>query len=437
MYMSDKMYPGFTFQKTSGSVSSYVMDTNGLEVLLLQQELAPVVVFMVTYKVGSRNESMGETGATHFLEHLMFKGTDRFNKEAGTSVFSELQQYGARVNATTWMDRTNYYTLLPSDRLEKVIEIEADRMRGARLSAEDVASERTVILNEHDRGESEPSRKLYQSVWSSAFVAHSYRHPTIGWRSDIETLSAESLRSFYDTYYWPDNATVSVIGSFDPAAALELVLKHFGPISRSPAIFPDIATAEADQQGERRTTVRMVGEPASLIVAYRSVRALDPMAAALDILAVILGNGKTSRLQRSLVDSGMSVGLSVSASLHRDPGLFYIFVALSPGRKHAEAEEIIQKEIEEVVRNGVKKEELSRAQAKVCAQAAYVRDGAYSAASALNEAIAVGDWTLYTTQEERVTVVSPKDVQTAAGLVFQTNSRTIGIFDPVREEHGA
>jgi len=147
--METKAYPGFTFVKTSGNVSSYMMDANGLEVLLSPQELAPVVVFMITYKVGSRNESMGETGATHFLEHLMFKGTDRFNKEAGTSVFSELQQYGARVNATTWMDRTNYYALLPSDKLEKVIEIEADRMRGARLSPEDVASERQLLLLIH------------------------------------------------------------------------------------------------------------------------------------------------------------------------------------------------------------------------------------------------------------------------------------------------
>jgi len=226
-----------------------------------------------------------------------------------------------------------------------------------------------------------------------------------------------------------------VIGSFDSAHALELVKTHFGSISKSPAEFPDVSTVEPVQQGERRTTVRMVGEPPSLIVAYRSVCALDSMAAALDILSVILGSGKTSRLNQALVDSGISGGVSVSASLHRDPGLFYIFAVLNPGRTHTEAEEVIQKEIDDVVRDGVTQEELSRAGAKVRAQAAYSRDGAFGAANALNEAIAVGDWTLYTTLEERVGAVTLDDVQKAARLVFQTDSRTIGYFDPVRDEN--
>ena len=177
---------GFTFEEESGGIEAYRLEANGLQVLLLPQTAAPVVTFMITYHVGSRNEALGLTGATHFLEHLMFKGTSRFNKRAGTSVFNTLQRVGAEINATTWFDRTNYYELLPKEHLPLAVEIEADRMRGALIDAADLESERTVILNEFDRGENDPMRKLYHAVWSSAFVAHPYHHPTIGWRSDID-----------------------------------------------------------------------------------------------------------------------------------------------------------------------------------------------------------------------------------------------------------
>ena len=173
----------FTYVESSGGIEAYRMKSNDLQVLLLPEAAAPVVTFMITYRVGSRNESTGLTGATHFLEHLMFKGTERFNKEKGATIFNVLQRVGAQVNATTWLDRTNYYELLPKEHLALAIEIEADRMRGARISEEDIESERTVILNEFDRGENEPIRKLYHAVWSAAFVAHPYHHPTIGWRT--------------------------------------------------------------------------------------------------------------------------------------------------------------------------------------------------------------------------------------------------------------
>ena len=157
----------------------------------------------------------------------MFKGSEKFNKENGTSVFNVLQSVGAQMNATTWMDRTNYYEMLPSEHLGLAIEIEADRMRGARLAEDDMESERTVILNEFDRGENEPFRKLYHSVWSAAYQAHPYHHPTIGWRSDIENATNDGLRHFYNTYYWPNNATLSVIGDFQRGEALQLIVDHF------------------------------------------------------------------------------------------------------------------------------------------------------------------------------------------------------------------
>ncbi|TDI72715.1 MAG: insulinase family protein [Bacteroidetes bacterium] len=424
--------PGYTFQKEAGGVLNYTMDSNGLEVLVYPQDLAPVSVFMVTYRVGSRNESTGETGVTHFLEHMMFKGTDRFNKESGTSVFNELQKSGARVNATTWMDRTNYYALLPTERIEKVIEIEADRMRGARLWPEDVASEKTVILNEHDQGENEPSRKLYQSVWSTAYVAHPYRHPTIGWRSDIEDVSAESLRSYYDRYYWPSNATVSVIGSFDVGDTLALIRSHFEGIERGPDSYDGVSTREPDQLGERRTTIRMAGEPAMLMIAYRGLAATDSDAAALSVLGATLSLGKMSRMQQQIADKGLVVSISAVSSAHAYPGLFYIFAAITPGQSHDDVEVAIQAVLDEVLENGITQEELDRARSQFIAQAAFSRDGAYSVASGLNEAIAVGDWTLFTSAEERVRAVTVENVNAVARRIILPDSRVVGQFEPAR-----
>ena len=224
----------FDYVQTSDGIEEYRLTANGLQVLLLPVAAAPVATFMVTYRVGSRNERAGLTGATHLLEHLMFKGTERFHKDRGTSIFPVLQRVGAQINATTWYDRTNYYELLPKEHLALAVEIEADRMRNARVSADDLASERTVVLNELDRGENESTRKLLHALYATAFFAHPYGHPTIGWRSDVERVTADGLRHFYDTYYWPDNATASVIGDFDRAEALDLIEQHFGAIPSAP-----------------------------------------------------------------------------------------------------------------------------------------------------------------------------------------------------------
>ncbi|MEM7789412.1 MAG: pitrilysin family protein, partial [Bacteroidota bacterium] len=227
-------HAAFAFVRESGGVEEYRHRENGLVALLLPEAAVPVVAFQVTYRVGSRNEGAGLTGATHLLEHLMFKGSERFNRDLGTSVFQTLQAVGGQINATTWYDRTNYFALLPSEHLEKAVEIEADRMRGARVRDEDLASERTVVLNELDRGENEPVRRLLHAVFATAYHAHPYGHPVIGWRSDVETVTASGLRHFYDTYYWPSNATVTVAGAFERGHALDLLDAHFGAIPPGP-----------------------------------------------------------------------------------------------------------------------------------------------------------------------------------------------------------
>ncbi len=421
---------GFTFLEAAGGIEAYRLDTNGLQVLLMPQNVVPVVAFMITYHVGSRNEPTGLTGATHMLEHLMFKGTERFNKARGTSVFQVLQRVGAQVNATTWLDRTNYYALLPREHLALAVEIEADRMRGALIRPEDVEAERTVILNEMDRGENDPLRNLYHAVWSVAFVAHPYRHPTIGWQSDVENMTADALRHFYDTYYWPNNATVSVIGDFDPETALALVREHFGPIPRAPQPIPPVWTREPEQRGERRVIVRQAGQLGLVMIAFKAPAGLEPDADALDVLATLLSQGRNSRLYRRLTDAGLTTLVVAANERHHDPGLFYVVARLAPGKSHGEVENVLLEELERVAREGVSEQEVARAQQQLTALEAYGRDGPFAIAAQLNEAIALGDWKLYATYLDRIGQVTPDDVRRVAQTYLQEATRTVGWYVP-------
>lgn len=421
---------GYTFVEAVGGIEAYCLEANGLQVLLMPQNVVPVVTFMITYHVGSRNEPTGLTGATHMLEHLMFKGTERFNKARGTSVFQVLQRVGAQVNATTWLDRTNYYALLPREQLALAVEIEADRMRGALIRPEDVEAERTVILNEMDQGENDPFRNLYHAVWSVAFVAHPYHHPTIGWRSDVENMTAEALRHFYDTYYWPNNATVSIIGDFDPAAALALVEDHFGRIPQAPHLIPPIWTREPVQRGERRVVIRQAGQLGLIMVAFKAPAGLEADADALDVLATLLSQGRNSRLYRRLTDTGLTTLVVATNERHRDPGLFYVVARLAPGQTHAAVEAVLLEALDQVAREGVPEEEVVRAREQLTALEVYGRDGPFAIAAQLNEAIALGDWKLYPTYLDRIGRVTSDDVQRVAQTYLIEEARTVGWYVP-------
>lgn len=429
---------GFEFVRSVAGIREYRLIANDLRVLYLQHGVLPVATFMVTYGVGSRNESAGLTGATHFLEHLMFKGTEKYNKASGTSVFEVLQRVGAQVNATTWFDRTNYYEQLPTDHFDLAASIEADRMRGALIRPEDVESERTVILNEFDRGENEPTRKLYHEVWSTAFSAHPYGHPTIGWRSDIEQVTPEDLRGFYDRYYYPDNATVSVIGGIDERAALETVRRHFESVEKSPLPIPEVRTAEPEQRGERRTEVRMSGEVGSVMVAFKVGHRREAESITLDVVASILADGKNSRLYRRLVDAGLASSVGASCAALRDPGLFYVYASLVPGVSHEQVEGVIWDEIERLAAEPPAAAEMKRARTMLLAECAFARDGSFLIASQLNEAIASGDWTLYPEFMRRVRRVTRDDVSAVMSASVDRSRRTVGYYVPTRNgaRHG-
>lgn len=428
--MSQEKHYGFEYVKESGGIKEYKMTSNNLRVLLKKDKSAPVATFMVTYEVGSRNEAIGYTGSTHLLEHLMFKGSRKFNTTKGNSVFQTLQSLGARMNATTWLDRTNYFAVLPSEHLESLIEIEADRMRNAWIKEEDRQSEMTVVRNEFERGQNSPSGVLDEHIWATAYHAHPYHHSTIGWKEDIENVSIERLKEFYDTFYWPNNATAIAIGDFEEKDALAMIKKHFGKIRKSTKPIPEVYTAEPEQEGIRTVTLKRAGQQGIVGVAHKTPSATNKDAAAFMVLSSILSSGKNSRFYKNITDKGLTTSIYIWDSLFKDPGLFTVYANLSPDVKHKTVESLIIQEYEKIKTDGVTEAEVKKAQAQLVAAMKFSQDGSYAIASGLNEAIASGDWTLYTTYSEKIKNVTKEDVQRVVVEYFKEDLSTVGYFIP-------
>jgi zinc protease len=420
--------PGFSYVKSLAGIDEYIQDANGLQVLVKPDHSAPVVTFQVTYHVGSRNEVTGTTGATHLLEHLMFKGSEGFNDPAGNSIKQYLEAVGAGFNATTSYDRTNYFATLGRDHLEGYIAIEADRMRRLWLREADRQAEMTVVRNEFERGENNPETALMKEVQAAVFMAHPYHHDTIGWRSDIEHVPIEKLRAFYDTYYWPNNATVTIVGDVDPAQALKLVNKYYGKMPRAPQPIPAVYTEEPPQMGPRRVTLERPGQLGHVTIVYKIPAARDADLPAIEVLGSILSDGKGSRLYPALVDRSLALGTEAGAYRLHDPGMFLATIALAPGATHEQVEKTALAEIEKVKSAGVTAAEVNRVVRQYRAAEAYARDGTANVASALNEWIAVGDWTLYARFADAMEKVTAADVQRVAKKYLGHDQSTTGWF---------
>jgi zinc protease len=421
---------GFTHVRTVGGVDEYRLEANGLVVLMLPQDGVPTTTFMVTYRVGSRNEVTGTTGATHLLEHLMFKGTPKHHRGNGTGFDQVLERVGAITNATTWLDRTNYFATVPAHALPLLIELEADRLRNLSLHEEDRRAEMTVVRNEFEIGENNPMDALGKEIWSAAFVAHPYHHDTIGWRSDIEYVPIEKLREFYDTFYWPDNATVTVIGGFDPAATLKVIKEHYGAIPKSPRPFPKLYTEEPQQSGQRRVTLKRSGELGLVVLAHKIPQATHADWPAIELLSRILADGDSSRCFRALTDKNLTVDVANWAAFTHDPSLHFLFAELAEDSKHDVIERELVAQVEEIKTKGVTAEEVQRAAAGYLAERAFSQDGTFALASAINDCIAVGDWSLYVTLEDKIKSVKPADVQRVAKSYLNEDQSTVGWFIP-------
>jgi zinc protease len=452
---NEQLPDGISFVTAADGIEEYLMD-NGMKVLLVENRVAPVATVLVLYKVGSRNEAVGYTGSTHLLEHMMFKGTPTFNKAHNTQIAATLQKIGADFNATTWYDRTNYFETVPSDRIELAIRLEADRMRNSLIADEDRQSEMTVVRNELERGQNEPTEVLDEAVYATAIREHPYHHPTIGWRADVEGVPTSRLKAFYDTFYHPNNATTIVVGDFDRAEVLGLIQKYFGLYQVSPEPIPEVYTEEPPQQGERRLVIRRAGELPVVQIAFHTPgvlgqmsvlsneelarRAADPPAEndiyPLVVLSVALSHGITSRLYQSLVETQLAVQVYTSADQHRDPGLFNAVAMVRPGVEPKEVEEHILAELERVAREGLTEEEVEKARQQIIAQQAYSSDGTYAIAVLLSEAEAIADWRFYKDYTTNIARVTAADTARVARTYFTEDNRTVGHFIPKQAESG-
>ncbi|HKQ52805.1 MAG TPA: pitrilysin family protein, partial [Pyrinomonadaceae bacterium] len=448
--MTEEQLPaGLTFVTESDGIREYRL-ANQMKVLLVENRVAPVATVMVLYKVGSRNEAVGYTGSTHLLEHMMFKGTPTFNKEQNTQIAATLQKIGAAFNATTWYDRTNYFETVPSDQLELAIKLEADRMRNSIIADADRQSEMTVVRNELERGQNEPSEVLDEAVYAAAFREHPYHHPTIGWRADVEGVPTARLKEFYDTFYHPNNTTVILVGDFERAQALSLVGKYFGAYDVPAHAIPQVYTEEPEQQGERRLVIRRAGELALVQVAFHTPgvlgqatvlsneelaeRAANPPEDndiyPLVALSVALSHGITSRLYQALVESELAVDAHSNTDQHRDPGLFNVYATVHPGVEVQKVEATILEELRKVSEEGLTEAEVEKAKQQIAAQVAYSRDGTFNIAMQMSEAEAVADWRFYKDYEANIQRVTPERVRAVAQKYLTEDNRTVGHFIP-------
>ena len=332
---------------------------NGLEVLILEDHAVPLVTVQVWYHVGSRNERPGITGISHFLEHMMFKGTAKY----GPGMYSQLvQRYGGTQNAFTSYDMTAYYAVLPAAQLELALELEADRMANLLLDPEEMNSEREVVMEERRlRYENPPTGPMYEELGALAFKAHPYHWPVIGWMSDIQTITPEDLRTYYTTYYIPNNATLIVVGDVDATYTMEIVQRQFGAVPQGPPP-ASVRLPEPPQLGERRAEIPRPTALPVLTVAYHIPAFSHPDALPLEVLSQILSQGQSSRLYRELVyQRQLATSINTDADLRIDPSLFTIVCSVQAGKTPAAVEEAIYEQLSQVTEETITDRELQKA----------------------------------------------------------------------------
>ena len=411
-------------------ITEYRLTANGLRVLLFPDASKQSTTVNVTYLVGSRQENYGETGMAHLLEHLLFKGSPKFLKPD-----EEFSKRGARNNGSTWLDRTNYYETFPAspENLRWAIEFEADRMVNAFVAKKDLDSEMTVVRNEFERGENSPFRVLFQRVQAAAFNWHNYGKSTIGNRSDIENVSIERLQAFYRLYYQPDNAVLLIAGRFDTGAALKQIVESFGGIPRATRVLPKLYTEEPAQDGERSVTVRRIGENQLVQLAYHIPPLAHPDAAALSVLALVLGDTPGGRLHKSLVESGIAVGVGAWSATAYDPNLLSFFGTLRKTESIVAVRDRMIREIDGLAKDGATVAEVERVKTNLMQQFELGLAESDAFAVALSEAIAAGDWRLFFLGRDRVRAVSAEDVNRVARAYLKTDNRTVGMFIPTEQ----
>ncbi|MCB0058451.1 MAG: insulinase family protein [Caldilineaceae bacterium] len=415
---------------------------NGLQVILRPSRRAPVASFWLFYRVGSRNETPGYTGISHWVEHMLFKGTERFPRGEFDKAVARA---GGVFNGMTGQDWTVYFETFPAERIELALQVESDRMGNAIFDAEETESERTVILSEREGSENSYFYRLQEEVQAAAFQAHSYRNPVIGWQTDLLSMTRDDLYAHYRTFYTPNNAIAVVTGDFEPDAMAAQLARHFGALAPGPSV-PPVRTQEPAQQAERRIILRGEDPTPYFLQAFHAPPATHPDFFATVVLDSVLGgakglgifggsaNNRNNRLYRALVERQLTVDVASSVGPTIDTGLFTISATLAPGVTHAQVEEAIWHELERIQRDGVEQAEVERAIKQTKAQFVFSSESVTYEAYWLgfSEVVASLDW--LNAWVEQLAAVTPEDVQRVAQKSFARHRQTVGWYVPEGEE---
>ncbi len=396
---------------------------NGLTVLMLEDHTTPVVSFQIWVNAGSGDEARW-TGIAHLFEHMMFRGSKQLGPEEHSRLIDER---GGRWNAYTSRDVTVYFEDVTSEHLPVVIALEAERFTNLIIDESSLASEREVVMSERRwRSEDSPEGRAFEQLMGQSFLAHPYRIPTVGWMSDLEKMTVEACREFFDTYYAANNMVVAIAGDFDPDATLALLRRHFGQLRRA-AVIPRNPQEEPRQLGPRHSTIEFDVAAPLLLMGWHAPPTGHDDAEALDALSLLLSKGLGSRLHRRLVYDE-EIALSVSASyweLER-AGVFYVQVQLRPGESAERAETLVLAELARLGRAPPTDAELERALRALEVANVSGQGSAYELAARMGR-----EWTSFgrvrplAERLAKFRSLTPADVQRVAGQYLPETGRSV------------
>jgi zinc protease len=415
---------------------------NGLKVIVREEHTAPLASVWCWYKVGSKDERPGLTGVSHWVEHMNFKGTTNIPRDQVKGI---IEQFGGSWNGYTWIDQTTYLETATSDALDRMLFIEAERMANGLYHPQDCESERTVIIAELQGGENDPDQLLDQELTATAFKAHPYQHPTIGWLADLQSMTRDDLYGYYRQYYVPNNATLVIVGDVDTDEALRRVEHHFGAIPAGTGI-ARLRTTEPEQTGERRLAIRRPGTAAYLKVAYHAPAAADDRFLPLLLLDAALTGAKglnlwssfrgappqrSTRLYRALVERGLASSVSGALLPTQDPFLFTISATATDGTPLGSVESALVEELDRVGRDGITDAELVKAKTQLGARLVFDNDSVTNIAHQLGYFETIGSVDLFTSLPSRIAAVTTDAVAVVAAAILTASNRTVGWFDPL------
>jgi zinc protease len=416
----------------AASVQEFVLD-NGLKILLAEDHKSPSVTFQIWYRVGGRNEKDGKSGLAHFLEHMMFKGTPTTGPEEYSRIVAK---NGGRSNAFTSNDMTVYFATMSREKIGIEIDLEADRMANALLGETYFEPEKKVIKEERRlRTEDNPAAALSEVASAVAFVIHPYRRPVVGWMEDIQNLTRQDLADFYKLYYAPNNAVIVIVGDFSTAEILPKVKAAFEKIPRG-APPPVVDVVEPEQRGERRVTLKKEAELASSLMFYQAPNLKSTDNFALDLLAVVLACGRSSRLHHELVYQKRLVrGVDADySSVSVDPMGFSISAQLLPGVQPAMVESEIDGMLVKVKAELISERELQKAKNQIEAAFVFAQDSIFGQAMKIGYYEIAGGWRQMDGYLDGIRKVTREDIRRVARQYLNADRRTLGTLIPTKEK---